>query len=119
MEKVQYLPLGSVVAVNGALKKTMIIARALAVEVQPEPKIFDYAGCIFPEGLIGDQVMYFNHADISEVAFEGFNNEENVAMVEYINTLMEKTKFERGNHLELNKQKHDSGTSEKDSALAD
>ena len=113
MEKIKYLPLGSIVVIRGGVKKTMIIARGLAVTIQSENKVFDYAGCLYPEGLIGDQVMYFNHTDISKIVFEGFNDEDNIVMVENINNWLEKTPFERGNPFELNQQKQ-AGASGKD-----
>ena len=104
MEKIEFHPLGSVVIVRGGVKKTMIIARGIAAEIGGAPKIFDYAGCLYPEGLIGDQIMYFNHADIAKLVFTGFHDEDNELMVENINVWLEKTSYERGNPLELNEQ---------------
>jgi len=104
MEKLEYHPLGTIVIIRGGVKKMMIIARGLATEINGATKVFDYAGCLYPEGLIGDQLMYFNHADVAKVVFEGFNDEDNVMMVENINQWFENTPFERGNPLELNQQ---------------
>ena len=101
--KIAYLPLGSVVLIKGGVKKTMIIARGLAVSVPPSVKVFDYAGCLYPEGLIGDQVVYFNHADIAKVVFEGFSDDDNAIMVENINDWLEKTPYERGDPYALNR----------------
>jgi hypothetical protein len=110
MEKVEFLPLGSVVVIRGGVKKTMIIARGLAATIQSEPNIFDYGGCLYPEGLLGDNILYFNHADIAKIVFEGFNDEDNIMMVEAINSWMEKTPYKRGNPLELNKQNQSNST---------
>ncbi len=104
MEPVEYLPLGSVVIVRGAVRKTVIIARGLAAEIAGQTKVFDYGGCVYPEGLLGDQIAYFNHADIAKVVFEGYSDDDNVMMVENINAWLEKVPYERGNPLELNEQ---------------
>ena len=108
-EKVAYHPLGSILIVRGGVKKMMIIARGVAAEIHGSPKVFDYAGCPYPEGLIGDQLMYFNHADIAKVVFEGFQDEDESIMVENINEWLKQTPFERGNPLELNEQMNASG----------
>jgi hypothetical protein len=102
MEKIDFLPLGSVVIVKGGVKKMLIIARGLAVNLNGDTKVFDYGGCLYPEGLIGDRVMYFNHTEISKVVFNGFSDDDNTIMTENINEWMEKTPYERGNAYEIN-----------------
>ena len=102
MERVDYLPLGSVVVVQGAIKKTMIIARGLAAELNGTISVFDYGGCLYPEGIVGDQIVYFNHQDIAKVVFEGLSDEDDAMMVENINTWLQTIPYERGNPQEIN-----------------
>lgn len=83
-EKVDYLPLGSVVIVNGGVKKHMIIARGLQVKIDDQQYYFDYGACAYPEGLLGDQVMYFQHENINKVVFQGYMDEDNELMVSNI-----------------------------------
>lgn len=64
MEAINFLPLGSIVSVKGNPKKILIIARGLATNFKGKTYYFDYGGCTYPEGLIGDAVAYFNHCDI-------------------------------------------------------
>lgn len=104
MERVDYLPLGSLVVVKGGYRKTMIISRGLLVDINNEKVFFEYAGCLYPEGLNGDKVMYFNHDDIAKVAFEGYNDEENKCFVNNINDTVEKTNPKKGNVMELKQQ---------------
>ena len=104
MEKIQFHPLGSIVIVRGGVKKIAIIARGIAAKIDGSPKLFDYAGCLYPEGLVGEQVMYFNHADIAKLVFTGFTDEDNDMMVDNINSWIEKSAFERGNPLEINEK---------------
>ena len=104
MDKLNFHPLGSVVLVRGGIKKIMVIARGLAAEVQGEIKAFDYGGCLYPEGLIAEQLLYFNHADIAKVVFKGFVDDDEALMVENINEWFEKSPYEKGNPEELNEQ---------------
>jgi len=104
MDKVEFLPIGSIVVVRGGVKKTMIISRGLAVNLDSGRKYFDYGGCLYPEGLMGDKIVYFNHADIVKVVFQGFTDDDNTMMADNINFWLEKTDIERGNPYELNQQ---------------
>lgn len=105
MSKTEFLPLGSIVIVKGGIKKTIVIARGIAADLGGGPKRFDYGGCLYPEGLLGDQLLYFNHEDINKVVFTGFSDEDNILMVENINNWIETSGFEKGQPLEINKMK--------------
>ena len=104
MEKIEFLPLGSIVIVRGGVKKTMIIARGIAADVGCGPKRFDYGGCLYPEGLLGDQILYFNHEDINKEVFIGFSDGDNELMVENINGWVETSGYEKGKPLEINQK---------------
>lgn len=113
MEKVNYLPLGSLVIVKGGFRKTLVIARGLMTNIGDEQSFFDYGGCMYPEGLVGDQVMYFNNEDIDQVVFEGYHDDENNIIVKNINDWLAKNECQRGNPLKLKekieKQKQEIG----------
>ena len=79
-----YLPLGSIVYVKGGAQRIMIVSRGLRVNVQGDSRYFDYGGCLYPNGLTGDQVLYFQHKDIVEVVFEGYSDKDNEMMVKSI-----------------------------------
>ena len=106
MERVDFLPLGSIVVMKGNIKKAMIIARGLATSIEEKTKYFDYGGCLYPEGLISDRIIYFNHSDIAKVVFNGFSDEDNNMMVDNINDWLEKSGFERGD-INMSKQSGD------------
>lgn len=84
MNTTNYLPLGSIVLLKGATKKLLIIARALNVKREDHIYFFEYGAVAYPEGLTGDQMAYFNHADISKVIFEGYSDVENENIIETI-----------------------------------
>ncbi len=70
------LPIGSVVLLKGAVKKIMIIGY-MAIDKENTSKTYDYSGCIYPEGLLSsDQTLLFDHEQINQVFFEGYQNEE-------------------------------------------
>lgn len=69
-----FLPLGSVVLLQGATQKLLIIARAIQVRNGGKTFFFDYGGVLYPEGLTGDQMAYFNAENINRVVFEGYRD---------------------------------------------
>ena len=72
----KYLPIGSVVLLKGGTKKVMITGFCSIAEENQE-KIYDYCGCIYPEGyLSSDEICLFDHDQIAEISFIGFENEE-------------------------------------------
>ena len=85
MEQIQYYPLGSVVLLKGGTQKLLIIARAIQVKNGDKNYFFDYGGVLYPDGLTGDRMAYFNHDGISKVVFEGLNDLENQNVVDTIN----------------------------------
>lgn len=78
------LPIGSVVMLRNAKKPLMIFGiKQLATE-RPDEE-FDYIGVMYPEGNIGQQFQYlFNHADIEEVLFVGYETEERQKFLEEV-----------------------------------
>ncbi len=73
MEK--YLPLGSVVLLEGGDKRVMIYGRrqrAVADDAE-----WDYIACLYPEGNLDDEHSYlFNHDQIERLFFVGYQDDE-------------------------------------------
>lgn len=85
----KYLPIGTIVRLQGAAKKLMITGFCSAPTDNPD-QIFDYSGCIFPEGLIStNQIALFNHNQIDEVSFKGFVDDEEQLFKKRLNKLTE------------------------------
>ncbi len=70
------LALGSIVYLKSGIKKLMIVRRGIVVNVDDQPQLFDYAGCIYPDGDEHDKLFYFNEENIDKVIFNGFSDEE-------------------------------------------
>ena len=72
----KYLPLGSVVLMKEAKKRVMITGYAVKAE-ELGNKIWDYIGCLWPEGMISpDKNLLFDHKDIHKIFAIGYTDEE-------------------------------------------
>lgn len=89
MEKVNYLPLGSIVLMEGGIQKLIITSRGLVVQHNGEEVFFDYAAVPYPQGLISDDLLYFNHENIAKVVFEGYKDDDDEVIVGNINKFIE------------------------------
>ena len=72
----RYLPLGSVVLLKNAKKRIMITGYSLQSPESGE-RIWDYTGCLWPEGVISsDKTLLFDHGDINQIFAIGYSDEE-------------------------------------------
>lgn len=88
IEAPEFLPLGSVVSLEGNPKKMLVIGRALLVENEGTREYYDYGFCLYPEGMLGDAVIYSNHENIDTVHFKGFEDEENAETLSSIKEVL-------------------------------
>jgi len=67
----RYLPLGSVVLLDGGEKRIMIYGRRQ--QATADGTMWDYAACLYPEGHLDDEHTFlFNHEQIERVFFLGY-----------------------------------------------
>ena len=86
----ELLPIGSIVLLEGAEKKLMIFGVGQTLE---ENKDFDYIGVVYPEGNMGEGSQFlFNHSDIEEIVFRGYEDEERDNFLEMLNSYFEENK---------------------------
>lgn len=93
MEKVDFLPLGTIVVLNGSIKKVMIAQRAVYVptnEDKADSKYFEYGAVLYPEGLVDGQLVYFNSEDVYKIIALGYTDADDELLVEEINEALEK-----------------------------
>ena len=73
------LPIGSVVLLKDSSKKLMITGFAQVAADDPN-RIYDYEGCVFPEGFLGpDQTYLFDSEQIENIFFIGYQDQEQMA----------------------------------------
>lgn len=76
MESEKFLPAGTVVMLKGGKKRAVIIGFC-AMNGDDKTKIYDYSGCLFPEGVISsNQTLLFDHEQIEKVYHLGLIDEE-------------------------------------------
>ncbi|MBS4189645.1 DUF4176 domain-containing protein [Bacillus sp. FJAT-49705] len=79
------LPIGSVVILKEGTKKLLIYGRKQLLLKEDGPKMYDYVSCFYPEGHINaDYTFVFNQADIHEVIFKGYVDEDESKFVSEI-----------------------------------
>jgi len=78
MQIKELLPVGSVVLLKNGEKRLMIDGiKQINADDDGGNKEYDYIGVLYPEGRIGGEFQYlFNHEDIAQVFFRGFEDEE-------------------------------------------
>ena len=89
----RFLPIGTVVLLKGGKKELMIISYCIipAGEVYDKngkvdvgETMFDYGGCVYPEGMItSDQLFAFNHDQIEKIVYKGYetDNQKEISKV--------------------------------------
>ena len=89
------LPIGAIVKLKNEKQKVMIVSRMISLTLGEEKYYFDYAGCVYPRGIVGQHVANFNEEDIEEVLFEGFVDEDEEKELEIIHQWIQTTDCKR------------------------
>ena len=100
----KFLPIGSVVLLKGGKKKVMITGYGIfpantqiknGQEIKPKKKLYEYGGCIYPEGIIDSKlVCAFDHEQIEEICFIGYETDESKQINETLKQNYDKVKEE-------------------------
>ncbi len=86
--KEKYLPIGTVVLLKEGTKRLMITGYCMASPSDPK-NIFDYAGCLFPEGFILDKkVALFNHDEIEKIDHLGLEDDEQKEFIQKLKEIV-------------------------------
>lgn len=84
MKEEKLIPLGSVVVLEGEIKTYMIIGRGVLLNEKGDIQYYQYCACDYPEGLSGNATVFFNHEDIEEIVWSGYEDEDNTECLEKI-----------------------------------
>ena len=98
----KFLPIGTVVLLKGGKKELMIMSYCVFPTGEAYDKngktnvngmMFDYGGCLYPEGMIkSDQLFVFNHDQIERVCFKGYVTESYSEISDKLNDNYDKLK---------------------------
>ena len=81
----ELLPIGSVVLLKDSTKRVMIVG--LKQRQENEEKIWDYSGCLYPEGMLDpDHLFLFDHEQIQTLFFIGFQDGEGMTFMINLNS---------------------------------
>ena len=84
------LPVGSIVLLKDGEKRLMING-IMQTDTGGTKKNYDYMGVLYPEGHIGEGLQFlFNHEDINEIIFRGFEDAERVEFLDKLTNLYER-----------------------------
>ena len=110
MQRERFLPIGTVVLLKGGKKRAMITGFCSVAQEKPN-KIYDYSGCVYPEGyLSSNQVCLFDHDQIDKVFFLGYEDEEEQIFKEKLNRIVDTLEKERAEN-----EDEDNGSTEEES----
>ena len=86
--KDKFLPIGTVVLLENGTKRVMITGYLIYSRSSEKKKLFDYGGCVFPEGVIdSNNNLGFNHDQIKEIIHMGLENEEETDFINSLNAI--------------------------------
>lgn len=96
MEKEErFLPIGTVVMLKGGSKKAMITGFCSIAE-EDKSKMYDYMGCVYPEGYLDfSQICLFDHDQIEKIYYHGYIDEEEKEFKEELKQVA--SQYEQGN----------------------
>lgn len=83
--KERFLPIGSVVLLKNGTQKVMITSYCVFPK-KNKKEIYDYGGCLYPEGILeSDTVAAFNHDMIDKVFFLGYETDDSRELSRVLN----------------------------------
>ncbi len=103
----KFLPIGTVVLLKGGKKEVMITSYCIfpnntelkdGKEIPAQKKIYEYGGCIYPEGILdSNMVCAFNHNQIEKITYMGYQTEQQKELSRVLNGGFEiyKQKYEK------------------------
>lgn len=104
MNNEKFLPIGTVVMLKGGKKRAMIIGFCVSPD-EDKNKVYDYSGCLYPEGLIkSNQILIFNHDQIEKIYYMGYIDDEEKTFKKNLDEVLKKIDFnnnQKGNSVEV------------------
>ena len=90
MKYEKYLPIGTVVLLKEGKKRVMITGFC-TIPKEDSSKIFDYNGCLYPEGVLSsEQSLLFNHDQIVKIFHLGLSDDEDKEFKKKLNDFINK-----------------------------
>lgn len=85
----KYLPIGTVVMLKGGKKRAMITGFC-SISGEDKSKVYDYSGCLYPEGFISsNQTLLFDHDKIDKIYHLGLVDDEEKQFKQKLNAMIQ------------------------------
>lgn len=98
MNTEKYLPIGTVCILKNAKKRLMVTGYA-AKGKETGDKMFDYIGCLYPEGVISsDKNLLFNHDQIDKIFYMGYVDDEQKELMKKLKSYLMKNNDSSNNN---------------------
>lgn len=88
MNTEKYLPIGTVCILKNAQKRVMITG-FVAKANESGDKVYDYVGCLYPEGIVNsNQNLLFDHKQIDKIFYIGYVDDEQKELMKKLKEFM-------------------------------
>lgn len=85
----ELLPIGSIVMLKDGSKRVMIFGVKQS-DFSGDKTEYDYVAVLYPEGNVGTEYQFlFNHEEIDEIYFRGYEDEERKEFIEKLEEVYE------------------------------
>lgn len=85
----KYLPIGTVAKLKNGEKRVMIIGFC-CIGDDNKDKVWDYMGCVYPEGVLNSKnTLMFDHDQIEEISQIGLSDQEEKDFKVKLNKVLE------------------------------
>ena len=99
MENNDFLPIGSVVMLKSGTKSVMVTGY-YSIPNNNKNKIYDYSGCIYPEGVIkSNEVCLFNKEQIDKILFKGYVDDSEIQFQNNLKEAVKEIKFDSNHNI--------------------
>ncbi|MBO1005987.1 DUF4176 domain-containing protein [Pseudogracilibacillus auburnensis] len=89
------LPIGSVVLLKDGDEKLMITGRKPIVKNHQNENVYmDYMACLYPVGMVNEEMFFFNEEDIETICFKGYK--EDAELLSFITEWEKRTPIPKG-----------------------
>ncbi len=92
-QEVEVLPVGSIVRLKGSSIQILVIGRAIINYINGVKVFSDYVGCIYPDGIMNDKLLYFNNYDILSTIYIPEIDEDEEMLAKLIKDIIEENKI--------------------------
>lgn len=78
------LPIGTILEIRQSEKKLMIVGRRMINLKSNVLEYYDYTACLYPEGIVDNNFIFFNEEDINNIILIGISDDVDKQLIKRI-----------------------------------